>query len=487
MKKRIDPDLEKNISYIEQELGADTSFDVQTRKFTVGKKQAALIFLDGFIKDELIFSLEFLMETKRKEISVNSLKKIINKRLPYFEVSTVKYLDEVVTEALSGPQVFLIAGCKEAIIIDGRSWESRSISEPELEKATRGPADGFVETLLFNVVAVRRRIKDKNFRAEVLEIGRRSKNDVALLYLDDVINKNLLAEVRDKLESVDVDGLPLADRSIEDIITGGSLNPLPRIRYTERPDNLAAHILEGHLAIVVDNSPTALILPAPFLSHVQTLESYRKGPLVGTYFSFLRFLAIFVSVLLPVIWLIFSTNRELLPEMLRFIGPREKTNIGLGLQFILATLGIDLIRMASILTPDTLATSLSLIGALILGEFAVEVGLFTPEVILYMAVAAIGSFAVPGYELSMVLKLIRLILLVSVMIGNLYGFIITFLLILLWIGFTKSFGVYYLWPLIPFDYQALKSLLVNQTVMDLSRGRPDALDTKDDDRSPQSE
>ena len=483
MSKRVSGNLEKDLSYLKQELGADTSFDVLTREFEIGHREAALFFLDGFIKDELIFSLKHLMQTQRRQISVNTVKKILNRRLPYYEINTVSSLDEAVEECLCGPQLLLLDGCSEVIIIDGRTWESRSPSEPELEKATRGPADGFVETMLFNVVAVRRRVRDKNFRAEVKKIGSRSNNDVALVYLNDVVNKELLEDVKDKLASVDIDGLPLADRSIEDIITGGSLNPLPRVRYTERPDNVAAHILEGHLAIIVDNSPTALILPAPFLAHIQTLESYRKGPVVGTYFSFMRIFAMFISVLLPVIWLLMATNRNLLPEFLEFIGPNEETTIGLGLQFILASLGIDLIRMASILTPTSLSTSLSLIGALILGEFAVEIGLFAPEVILYMAVAAIGSFAVPGYELAMVLKLVRMVLLVAVIFWNIPGFLVVTMVVLIWMGFTKSFGVYYLWPLIPFEYQALKSLLINQTVMDLAGGRPAALDTEDDQRS----
>lgn len=476
--------MEENIQVLKKELGAEESFDVLTRQFEIGNKKAGLFFIDGFIKDDLILPIMHLMESRREDVCVNTIKKILNNRLPYYEVEVIRDLDQIIQQVLAGTQVLLIDGETEAIIIDGRTWLTRTPDEPELEKATRGPADGFVETMLFNVNAVRRRIRDVNFRAEVIQLGKRSKNDVALVYIKDIINPDLLKDIKSKLESVDIDGLPLADKSVEDIITGGSINPLPVVRYTERPDNVAAHILEGHLAIIVDNSPTALILPAPFLSHIQTLEVYRKSSMIGTYLSLLRVLSIFISVFLPAIWLLMATNRELLPEFLKFIGVKgNDTSIGLGIQFILASLGIDLIRMASIQTPDTLATSLSLIGALLLGDFAVKVGLFSPEVILYMAISAISNFAIPGYEVALVLKLFRFVFLLAVIIGNIYGFIIAFVLLFLVAVFTKSFGVYYLWPLIPFDYQALKSYVIRQTTMDLSHIRPKAYNVQDKDRS----
>ncbi|MFW5991942.1 MAG: spore germination protein [Halanaerobiaceae bacterium] len=484
MNNPVKKNLMKNIDILKKELGADENFDVLIREFEIGNKKAGLVFLDGFIKDDLILPIMHLMESRREDVCLNTIKKILNNRLPYYEVEVVEDLDKVVQQILAGPQVLLIDGLEEAIIIDGRTWLSRTPDEPELEKATRGPADGFVETLLFNVNAVRRRIRDANFRAEVLQLGKRSKNDIALVYIKDIINPDLLQDIKSKLENIDIDGLPLGDKSIEDIITGGTLNPLPLVRYTERPDNVAAHILEGNLVIIVDNSPTALILPAPFFSHIQTLEVYRKGPVMGTYLAFMHIIAIIISVFLPAIWLLMATNRQFIPEYLSFIGVKENDpSIGLGVQFILASLGIDLIRMASIQTPNTLATSLSLIGALLLGDFAVKVGLFSPEVILYMAVSAISNFAIPGYEVALVLKLFRFIFLIAVIAGNIWGFIIVFIFIFLWTVFTKTFGVYYLWPLIPFDYQALKSYLFRQTTMDLSHIRPRAYKVKDKDRT----
>jgi len=483
MEKPISKKLDENLKILKKELGAGESFDILVRTFEIGNKEAGLVFIDGFIKDELIIPILKLMESTREDISVDAIKKILNNRLPYYEIETVDTLDKIIDQVLAGPQVLLLDGEEQAIIIDGRTWLSRTPDEPELEKSTRGPADGFVETMLFNVNAVRRRIRDVNFRAQVLKVGKRSKNDVALVYIKDIINPRLVEEVRTKLNSVEVDGIPLADKSVEDIITGGNINPLPRVRYTERPDNVAAHILEGHLAIIVDNSPTALIIPAPFLSHIQNLENHRKGPVLGAYLNMIQFLAIFISVLLPAIWLLLATNKELLPEYLKFIGVKQESSIGLGIQFILASIGIDLIRMASIQTPSTLATSLSLIGALLLGDFAVKVGLFSPEVILYIAVAAISNFSVPGYELALVLRLFRILFILAVIVAGFWGFGAVLILVFFWLVFTKSFGVSYLWPLIPFDYQALKSFLFPRTILDLSQKRPAAYNLQDNDRT----
>ncbi|MFW5996058.1 MAG: spore germination protein [Halanaerobiaceae bacterium] len=483
MQQEISKHIEKNREYVQDKLGADESFDIVTRNFEIGEREASLIFLDGFIKDQLIIPLRSLMGLTREDISVNSVKKILNRHLPYYEVETAQDYDTIITEIMSGAQCLFLNRVDQAIIIDGRTWLTRTPEEPELEKSTRGPADGFVETMLFNVNAVRRRIRDPNFRAEVLQVGKRSKSDVALMYIKDIINPDLLQDVKSKLEGINIDGLPLGDKSVEEIITGGTLNPLPLVRYTERPDNVTAHILEGNLVLMIDNSPTALILPAPFFSHLQTLEVFRKGPVNGTYLSIIRLLALFFSVLLPAVWLLMAINPELKPEILGFIGVKEESTIGLGVQFILASLGIDLIRVASVQTPNTLATSLSLIGALLLGDFAVQVGLFSPEVILYMSVSAISNFAIPGYELALSLKLCRFFILVMTILAGIWGFGISLAVIFIWMVFTKSFGVYYLWPLIPFDYQALKSYFFRESIMDLSHIRPRAYKTRDSDRT----
>ncbi|ADL13204.1 spore germination protein [Acetohalobium arabaticum] len=483
--KELTKNLDHNLDYLQDELHADLSFDVLTRTFDVGNRKAGLIYLDGFIKDQLIYILNRLLDVERKDLSVDAIQKVLDKHLPYYEVSTVTTLDDAVDEILSGPQVLLIDGETEAIVIDGRTWMGTSPDEPELEKSTRGPGDGFVETMLFNVQMVRRRLRDPELVTEVQQVGARSKNDVAMLYIDDIVDPGLVKKIKNKIKKIKVDGLPMADKTIEDFLTGDNLNPLPKVRYTERPDIVSAHLLEGKICIIVDNSPTALILPATFFDQVQSLEDYRQPPLPGTYLKLLRLFATGVSLFLPVIWLLVALQPELLPETLSFIGPKETGQIPLGIQFIIASLGIDFVRMASFQVPSALATSLGIIGALLLGDFAAKVGLFVPETIIYMAIGAIGNFAISGFELALTIKLLRFILLILVTSFKLYGFIIGTVAIVALFVFSKSFGISYLWPLIPFDWNALKSHIIRQSILDLSHRRPNIHSPKDSDRYPE--
>lgn len=466
-------ELEKNLEYIQEKTGGDKTFDLIIRKFEIGGRKAALVFIDGFVDAEILTRvMQSLQGVKREEVCVNFVEKLLLRHIPVVESECNSDLKVGLEEVLSGPQMLLIDGEEQSIIIDSRTWESRAPEEPELEKATRGPADGFAETLIFNIALVRRRIRDPNLRVEPFKVGRRSRTDLAILYLEDVADGDLVEKIRGKLEKINLDGLPLADKTIEELLTGNIWNPFPLIRYTERPDNVAAHLLEGHLAVLVDTSPTAVLLPAPFLSQTQSLEEYRQGTIIGSYLTSLRFISLLISVILPPLWLVLALNRDVLPDFLKFLGPKEVTVIPLALQFILASLGIDILRMASISTPGSLATSLGLIGALFLGEFAVDVGLFVPEVILYIALAAVCTFSIPGFELSLLLQVLRLILLLGVALFNWIGFIVATMAIFFLMVFTKSFGVPYLWPLIPLNFLVLKTFIARQSILTLPEKRP---------------
>ncbi len=465
--------LGDNLQEIKDKVDGSKTFDFVNRDFKIGDREASLIFIDDLSNGQLLNRiLEYLMKTKREELSVDVIKKILESRLPVLEVTIVDKIDDLIDEVLAGPQALLIDGEDRAIIIDARTWMSRGPQEPELEKATRGPEDGFIETMVFNLQMIRRRIRDPKLRAEAVKVGKRSNSDTAIVYIEDIADKSLVEEIKSKLENIDVDGLPLADRTVEDFLTGDTLNPLPKVRYTNRPDIVSSHILEGKICVLVDNSPTALILPATFFDHTQNLEEYRQPPLPGTYLSLLRLFAVVLSLVLPPLWLTMAYGPTWLPESLSFIGIKELGKVPIGLQFILASIGIDLIRIASIQTPSSLATSLGLIGALMLGEFSVEVGLFSPETILYMAIGAISNFTIPGFELALTIKLLRLFLIILVLFFKLPGLIGGLILIFMLFVFSKSFGIPYLWPLIPFNWPALKTYLFRQSILTLDTRRP---------------
>ncbi len=479
----ISPKLQENIEFLEKEMGIGASFDVVMREMHLAGTDMAILFIDGFAKDQvMLLILNQLARLERRDIAISPVKRLMEQQIPYIEVTKVDKLHAVVDAVLPGAIALLIDGEAEAIIIDAREYPVRGPEEPDIERVTRGSRDGFVETIVFNTALLRRRIRDPKLRMEMLHAGVRSKTDIALCYLEDVANPSLVRDLRKRIERIKVDGLPMADKSLEEFFTGGKFTLFPRVRYTERPDVAAVHILEGHVIIMVDTSPSVIIAPATWFHHVQHAEEYRSTPLVGAYIRWVRFLAILLSVIATPIWLAAANNPEILPAALRFIGPKEVGNIPLWGQLLLAEFGLDAIRMAAIHTPSPLFTALGIIAAFTVGDVAIKVGLFTPEVILYMAIAAVGSFATPSFELANAHRLVRLGLLIAVTLFGVPGLIGGILLTLLILAGTKSFGVPYLWPLIPFNWKALRTILIRRPVP-LTLRRPSALKPQDSDRT----
>jgi stage V sporulation protein AF len=390
-------------------------------------------------------------------------------------------LDKVADMVLAGPTALAVDGVSEIILIDARTYPVRGPQEPDTERVVRGSRDGFVETLVFNTALTRRRIRDRTLRMEYMQVGRRSQTDIVICYIEDIADPDMVKKVKDSISKIDTDGLPMGEKTIEEFISGRHWNPFPTVRYTERPDTAATHIYEGHVCIIVDGSPSVLITPTTFWHHLQHAEEYRNKPLVGAYLRMVRFMAVWTSLFLLPLWYLFAVRPELLPEKLSYIGPNDPGQIPLFLQFFIIEIGIDVLRMAAIHTPTSLATALGLVAALMIGQVAVEVGLLTNEVILYLAIAAIGTFATPSYEMSLANRLVRLFLLVMTAAFQLYGFLIGIVLFIIMLARMKSFGVPYLWPFIPFNLRAFRDVLVRSPIP-LKNRRPRILNPQDPDR-----
>lgn len=473
-------DYDDNLDLFKKELGEGESFDVIVREIEIAERKAVLICFDGLIKDDMLTEvMESLFTLSKKQIGRDITEQILGSGIPYIEVSSENKIDELLYAVLSGSILLIVDGCKEGFVIDARTYPARSPEEPEIERVVRGSRDGFTETIVFNTALIRRRIRDPKLRIELLRVGKRSKSDVGVVYIKDIANPEIIQTIKDKIAAIEVDGIPMAEKSLEELIVpGGIWNPFPKVRYTERPDVAAHHLLEGHVLVIVDTSPSVIIAPVTYFHHVQHAEEYRQTPAVGAYIRWLRFAAVIASIFLTPLWLLFALSPELLPESLAFIGPKEVGNIPLFVQFILADVSLDLMRMAAIHTPSPLATALGVIAALLIGEIAVEIGLFIPEVILYTALVAIGSFCTPSYEMAMANRLARLFILLGTGLLRLPGFIICTLLVFTLLAFTKSFNVPYLWPLIPFNYRALKTILIRSPVP-VQNLRPEILQPQD--------
>ncbi|MBU5343563.1 spore germination protein [Caldifermentibacillus hisashii] len=478
----VSKNIHENINNLRQILGIGKSFDVIQLDLLYAERDMAVFFIDGFIKDDVFVQImKLLSGLKAEEISDHPLEKLLRSYIPYVEIDTTDDLQKVADMVLAGPTALIVDGIDKAILIDARTYPARSPEEPDIERVVRGSRDGYVETLVFNTALTRRRIRDRTLRMEYMQVGRRSKTDVVVCYLEDIADEDLLIDIKKSLEKIDTDGIPMAEKTVEEFISGNHWNPYPTVRYTERPDTAAAHLYEGHVCIIVDGSPSVIIAPTTFWHHLQHAEEYRNKPVVGAYLRLVRFLAVWASIFLLPLWYLLAVQPELLPERLSFIGPNEDGQIPLYLQFLLIEVGIDMLRMAAIHTPNSLATALGLVAALMIGQVAVEVGLFSNEVILYLSIAAIGMFATPSYEMSLANRIFRLILLTLTAILHEIGFVIgTFLWVLLLVT-MKSYNVPYLWPFIPFDFKGMMDIIIRAPIP-LKRTRPKFLDPKDPDR-----
>jgi len=298
----------------------------------------------------------------------------------------------------------------------------------------------------------------------MMKVGERSKTDVAIAYIKDIADPSLIEVIRKELNAIEVDGITMADKTIEEFIVKQGYNPYPLVRYTERADVAATHLLEGHVLIFVDTSPSVIITPTTYFHHLQHAEEYRQSPAVGTMVRWVRFLGVIASLLLLPLWYLFVKDPHLLPEKVSFIGPNKDSNVPVFLQIMLADGGIEFLRMAAIHTPTPLSTAMGLIAAVMIGQIAIDVGLFVPEVILYVSVAAIGTYATPSYELSIANKFGRILLLIVTAVFHIPGFILGTTIWLLLLASIKSLNTPYLWPFMPFHPAAFMQILIRRAV-----------------------
>lgn len=482
----ISKNYQENIDFLNQKLGVPESYDVVVREMNAGGKKTAIYSINGMVgRPASNLIVEALLEIERADLVVNAVDKLVKSKINDLQVSEVESMDEILYFVLSGALAIIVEGRTQAIIVDVRTYPARVPEEPDVERVTRGSRDGFTETLSDNSALIRRRVRDPSLRMKMVKVGSRSKTDICIAYIDDITNSKMVEQIESRIKDIKIDGIPMAEKAVEEFILGSKLwNPFPRVRYTERPDVAAIHLLEGNVIIIVDTSPSVIIAPCTFWHHVQHAEEYRQEPVVGAYLRWVRFFAILVSLFLLPLWLAAALNPHLLPESLRFIGVDQPAKIGLLFQVLIGEVAIDMLRMAAIHTPTPLATALGLIAVFMMGDIAIEVGLFTPEVIMYLAIAAVGTFATPSYELAQANRLVRIFLVLAAGIFNFWGLGIGVLLVFFLLWRTRSFGVPYLWPLIPMDYKALKTILIRNPVP-IANLRPSIFKPKDRIRQPQ--
>ena len=437
--KKLSISFEENIAYMNEILPVKESFDVIRREIIIGGKNAVFYFIDGFMKDEAMLKIMDSFLSVTEQDMPDDVDDFVQKHVPYVEVDILEDFDQVIRNVLSGTTCLFIDGYKECICIDCRTYPARSVDEPDKDKSLRGSRDGFVETIVFNTALMRRRIRDPHLIMEMAEAGQASRTDIALCYISDRVDKELLDNLKKRIESLQLGDLRMNQQSLaEALFKRKWFNPFPKFKYTERPDTAVACLLEGKVVILVDNSPSAMILPTSILDMIEEANDYYFPTVTGVYLKTTRILITIATVFFTPLYLLFMQNLEWLPEVFSFVAVRDTVNIPLIFQFLILELSIDGLRLAAMNTPTMLSTPLSVIAGIVMGEFSVQSGWFNSEVMLYMAFVAVANYTQPNFELGYALKFMRLLLLILTALFNLAGFIAGCILVLCFLIFNKT-------------------------------------------------
>ncbi len=445
--------LQINKKALDKLLAIDTNFDVLYKDLVIGEREAGFYFIDGFVKDEVMQKLMSSLEGVTKEKMPSTVEEFSKQWISYVEVDIEANRENLIRSLLSGVVCMFIDGYNKALAIDCRTYPARGVDEPDKDRVMRGSRDGFVETVVFNTALIRRRIRNPQLRMEMLSVGRSSKTDVVISYMDDRADKAFLENLRKRIQEIDIDALSMNQESLAECLYKWSwFNPFPKYKYSERPDTAAASILEGNIVILVDNSPSAMILPTSVFDIIEEADDYYFPPVTGTYLRLSRFLTTLLTWILTPTWLLFMRNPNWIPEWLEFIVPAEEVQVPLIFQLLILEFAIDGLRLAAINTPNMLSTPLSVIAGLVLGDYAVQSGWFNAESMLYMAFVVLANYSQPSFELGFALKFMRLIMLVLTSVFSIYGYVAGAIISICAVVFNKTIsGKSYLYPVIPFN------------------------------------
>lgn len=451
------------INALKGRLPIEQCFDLTDRPITFGGVYGHLYYLESLTNSEKVQRiLNYFMELNEEEVlKIRSSDDFVAKHFPYSSVTTTDVVDDAVKNIFSGLLAVVLSNGDKIILADVRQYPSRSVEEPDKEKSLRGAKDGFTESFMENVGLIRRRIRDSRLHIETFDIGNKTRTDVGLVYMQGISNSKLVFDVKKALNKLITDDLSVSDQSlVEKLLRDqdggkylGKFNPFPKVRYTQRPDIICAHVMEGKIAIIIDNSPTVILLPVGIFDFLQDVDDYYFPIITGNYLRMIRIINMIAIMTLSPIYMLIVEKHLPPPIELEFFIPETEYAIPIFWQFLLLEIAVDGLKLASLNTPSSLGMSLSVIGALILGQFSIDSGWFIPQTILVMAVVALASFTQPSIELGYSMKFIRMLLLVGCMLFGWKGGLITLFFCILNMALTKTVsGRSYLYPLYPFKY-----------------------------------
>lgn len=477
IRAQITNDSEENLKYI-KDLLKDNS-DIVYREFYINKWKAAIIYIDGMsdkiLLDDYVF--ESLMLCSKEITDVNQIK---DKILTVSDLKEINAMPEGINAMLSGETLMFIDGLNSAFVIATRAWASRGVTEPSSETVIRGSREGFTETIRFNTALVRRRIRDTRLKTVHKTLGARSKTDTVVLYIDDIVNKNVLNQLNTRLDAINIDAV-LDSGYVEQLIEDNKWSIFPQIQSTERPDVVAAALYEGRTAVLIDNSPVAIIVPATLPNLVQSADDYYQRWMYSTFVRIIRLIGITASLMLPALYVaVTSFHTSIIPTKLAYsiAASREGVPFPAYVEAIIMELSLALLMESALRLPKAIGATIGIVGGLIIGQAAVAAGVVSPIMIIIVSITAITSFMIPNYEITSAFRIIRFLLIIAASIIGFYGIMLGLIILLIHLVELKSFGISYLSPMVTPNITDFKDMFIKFPINYMKK-RPKYMKTGD--------
>lgn len=458
----LSDNMEENLKKFKAFL--EDSSDAVFRKFKLGSNgiPCALVYIDGLVDSlvinenilkNLMYEITMLETARDQPIDIDNVYEYVKEHaVSVGEISEAETLDKSMLMVMSGEVALIIEGSAKILIVNARGWPSRGVSQPDTEGSIRGPKDAFTETLRVNTALLRRKCKDPNMVIKTIKLGRRSKTDVSYIYIKGITNPELIEEVEKRLNEIDVDEV-MESGNIEQWIQDSYLSPFPQVQITERPDTTISNVLEGRIAILVDNSPFAIIVPAGLYMFFQAPEDYYDRWIIGSFLRVIRWGSSLLAAFIPSTYIaVITYHPGFIPTPLALAIAANRINIPFPafVEVLLMEITIELLRESGARLPKPIGQTIGIVGGIVMGDAAVRAGITSPSMVLLVAITAIASFIIPNYSAGIALRLIRFPLMILAAVLGLYGVALGFIIVNIHLASLKSFGFDYMNPQAPF-------------------------------------
>nr|WP_263326771.1 spore germination protein [Neobacillus sp. Marseille-Q6967] len=452
--------LKENVERL-KELFIDCS-DIVFRSFIAGNRKACLLFVDGFIDSATIQLHGIKQILDELETSAITAELLSEKIVSISSVKEVTQLDDVVTNVLKGNTILLVDGVIKGLVFDAKGGERRGVAEPQSESAVRGPREGFTERLRVNTALIRQKVRSNRLKIISKDIGEETATGIAVVYIEGLAAPELVDEVLERLNRIKTDGI-LESGYIEEFIEDDTWSLFPQIQNTERPDTVAANLLEGRVAIIVDGTPFVLILPATFWQFLQASEDYYNRFHISIFLRLLRMIFVFIALALPSLYIAATTyHQEMIPTNLLFslAASREAIPFPAFVEAMIMEISFEALREAGIRLPKIVGQAVSILGALVIGQAAVEAGIVSAPMVIIVSITGIASFTIPRFNMAISIRLLRFPLMILAGLFGLFGIVLGILVILTHLSKLRSFGIPYFWPVSPMSFKDLKDVFI---------------------------